>query len=304
MEKKINSTPIIIDTDPGVDDFFCLALALAYKDRFDLKGVTTIGGNNATAVTTRNALAILNLFDRGDIPVAYGEDKFLLKEFAEPVVKFHGENGLGNVIIADSPYKQIDTKASEFIYETAKSLNGELVLVTVGPQTNVGRCLLDHPDLSKYIKKVLMMGGGIDIGNASRYAEANVYNDAYATQLIVDAQIPIDMVGLNATLQSLVPRSFFDSIAADLNPRIRGVMQELIDFRNGEPMHDALAIATLIDRTCVNFRKTNITVVQEGKKIGQTIFDFNEGAIHNIAQSVNIDTYYGILKGMVDRIGR
>ena len=87
--------PIIVDTDPGVDDFFCLAIAAAYDELFDLRAVTTIGGNNTTDVTTRNALDILKLFHREDVPVARGADSYLKEPFGEPVAKFHGENGIG-----------------------------------------------------------------------------------------------------------------------------------------------------------------------------------------------------------------
>ena len=302
MEEKIKRIPIILDTDPGVDDFFCMAIALAYSDVFDLKGITTIGGNNATAITTRNALAILNLFNRNEVPVAYGEDSFLLRPFEKAVVKFHGENGLGNVEIEDSKCKQIDIKASEFIYKTALSLGKELVLVTVGPQTNVGRCLLDHSDLKDHIKKIVVMGGGINTGNATKYAEANIHHDAYASQLILDANIPVEMIGLNATRQAPLPRSVFDKMSINLNPKIRKIMQDLIDFRNGEPMHDALAIATMIDRNCVNFKKTNINVIQNGEREGETVFDFDENGLHYIAESTNLDNYYQVLQGMVDRI--
>lgn len=94
--------PIIIDTDPGVDDFFCIAIACAFTELFDVRAITTIGGNNSTDVTTRNALDILKLLNREDIPVARGADSFLKNPFGEPVARFHGVNGLGNVEIPHS----------------------------------------------------------------------------------------------------------------------------------------------------------------------------------------------------------
>ena len=94
----MNRLPIIIDTDPGVDDFFCLAIGCAFTEKFDLKGVTTIGGNNITAVTTRNALNILKVL-RTDVPVAAGADRFLTEEFGRPVVEAHGHNGVGEAVL-------------------------------------------------------------------------------------------------------------------------------------------------------------------------------------------------------------
>jgi len=91
----MKTIPIIIDTDPGVDDFFCIGIGCAFRELFDLRAITTIGGNNSTDVTTRNALDILKLFRRQDVPVAKGADSFLYEPFGEPVVRFHGTNGLG-----------------------------------------------------------------------------------------------------------------------------------------------------------------------------------------------------------------
>lgn len=93
--------PIVIDTDPGIDDFFCLALACAYSDRLDLRAVTTMGGNNHTDVTTQNALNILSLF-RTDVPVARGADRYLEAEFGAPAAKCHGSNGVGDLILPQS----------------------------------------------------------------------------------------------------------------------------------------------------------------------------------------------------------
>ena len=132
--------PIVIDTDPGIDDFFCLALACAYSDRLDLCAVTTMGGNNHTDVTTQNALNILSLF-RTDVPVARGADRYLEAEFDAPAAKCHGSNGVGDLILPQSDRTPDALPAWDKLYEIAKAAQGELVLVTVAPLTNIAGAL-------------------------------------------------------------------------------------------------------------------------------------------------------------------
>lgn len=191
--------PIVIDTDPGIDDFFCLALACAYSDRLDLRAVTTMGGNNHTDVTTQNALNILSLF-RTDVPVARGADRYLEAEFGAPAAKCHGSNGVGNLVLPQSDRMPDDLPAWDKLYEIAKAAQGELVLVTVAPLTNIALALQKHPDLPHWIKKIVMMGGSIGRGNITPYVEANAGHDPAATKLVFESGIPIDMVGLSITL--------------------------------------------------------------------------------------------------------
>ncbi|MDO4499814.1 MAG: nucleoside hydrolase [Erysipelotrichaceae bacterium] len=293
--------PIIIDTDPGVDDFFCIAIGAAYSDIFDLKAVTTIGGNNATEVTTRNALDILHLCKRDDVPVAAGETSYLEEEFGEPGVAFHGLNGLGNVEIPHTDKKAIDLKACDKIYEVAKECNGELILVTVGPTTNVAKAILKYPDITKMIKKIVMMGGSTDKGNITPYAEANIYHDYKAANILFKSGIPIDMIGLNVTLKSVMPREVFDVISEGSNPYIREVMQKLIDFRNGEAMHDAVAIGSMIE-DYLTFEDAFVYIELNGEeRNGQTVCDFNSKTPNTrVATAVNLDGYYKMMKGMLE----
>ena len=178
---------------------FCLALACAYSDRLDLRAVTTMGGNNHTDVTTQNALNILSLF-RTDVPVARGADRYLEAEFGAPAAKCHGSNGVGNLVLPQSCRTPDALPAWDKLYEIAKAAQGELVLVTVAPLTNIALALQKHPDLPHWIKKIVMMGGSIGRGNITPYVEANAGHDPAATKLVFESGIPIDMVGLSITL--------------------------------------------------------------------------------------------------------
>lgn len=290
--------PIIIDTDPGIDDFFCLALGCTYDDVFDLKTVTTIGGNNYTDVTTQNALNILNLFHK-DIPVARGADSFLKKPFGEPVVEFHGENGIGNITLETSP-NQIDAlPAWDKIYEVAKEENGELILVTVAPLTNIALALQKYPDLPQYIKKIVMMGGSITKGNLTPYAEANTGNDPEASDIVFSSNIPIDMIGLNVTSICPINLSIFESFDNNYTT----IMKELIKYRKGDPMHDAIAISTLIDNNIMTWSTGTVhIVVEDNEHKGQTVLTENTNGIHRVATKVDTTLYNNVIKEMITRL--
>ena len=291
--------PIVLDTDPGVDDFFCIALAATFTDIFDLKALTTIGGNNYTDVTTKNALDILKLLNRQDVPVARGADSYLTKPFGEPVTKFHGANGLGNVVIEASDQPIDELPAYEKIYQEALKANGELVLVTVGPETNLALAFNKHPDLNKLLKRIVVMGGTLTTGNVSEYAEANIYHDAQAARIVFESGVPIDMIGLNVTRKAPLETSIFDDIP-NMNPIIKDVMEKLIIFKHPDSMHDAIAISSLISDDIITFKETYTYIIDdEGEKHGMSATDDNKTANSRVAVDINVENYYEVIKEML-----
>ena len=298
----MKAIPIIIDTDPGVDDFFCIAIGCAYRDLFDLRAITTIGGNNSTDVTTQNALDILKLFDREDVPVGRGADSYLCNPFGEPVAKFHGANGLGNVEIEHSQRKPLPIPACDVIYEQAKQCNGELVLVTVGPETNLALAFNKYPDLKKMIAKIVVMGGTLTTGNVSEYAEANIWHDAEAARIVFETGIPIDMIGLNVTRKAPLRKSIFDGLD-NINEKIRDVMLQLIEFRNEESMHDAIAISSLVNDEAIIFKDSYTTIIDDdSEKRGMSAVDYEKAPNSRVAVDINNDEYYKVIRQMIIRL--
>lgn len=295
----MSKLPIIIDTDPGVDDFFCIALGLTYSDLFDLQGITTMGGNNYTEVTTQNALNIVSLFGK-DTPIVKGSTSYLKEEFSKPVTRFHGANGLGDITIPQSDKKPLDITVEDFIYQTAKKYSGQLIIVPVGPLTNIARSFLKYPDLKDHLKKIVLMGGSTDKGNITKYAEANIGHDRFAADIVFKSGVPIDMIGLNVTLKANLPREVFDPISTHFPTEIRKVMQGLIDFRNGEPMHDAVAISSIIDENALKFEDAHVHIeLEDQERLGQTICYLNSNNPNcRVATSINLDNYYNIIKNM------
>ena len=237
--------------------------------------------------------------------VAAGADRFLTEEFGEPVVSAHGHNGVGEAVLPESDKKPHELKAWDFIYKTAVECKGELVLVTVGPVTNIALAFMKYPDLPGMIKKITCMGGSALEGNMSAYGEANIGHDALAAKIVFNSGVPIDMIGLNVTLICNVGRDIFDKMAVSTRPDVKAVMQQLIDFRHGEPMHDAVAIATLVDDSWVEWKETKLDVEAHSEKAkGWTMMAATripkDERIHRIAWSRNIDGYYAIFEKMAN----
>ena len=241
----VNKVGVILDTDPGVDDFFAIAMLCANRDRIDLLGVTAEGGNNTTAVTAQNSLNVLSLLGCGDVPVARGMDQYLTSPFGEPVAKFHGANGMGNVDLPVSKHVLEKRTAWDFIYEKATKY-GTIVLVTVGPLTNIAVSLCKYPDLKNHVSRIVMMGGTTDRGNIGPYTEANMGHDALASRIVFESGLPIDMVGLNVTRDCIITPEEFDAMSDHSDPLVASVMRKLIVFRAGEALHDPIAAAAML----------------------------------------------------------
>jgi purine nucleosidase len=193
---------ILIDTDPGIDDAMAILLALA-SPKVQVEGVTVVFGNGGDVnLLARNALAILELAGRGDIPVAVGAANPLVRPYHGRGSTVHGDNGLGGVELPAPVASPIAQDAAHFIIDTCLASPGEITLVTLGPLTNIALALRIRPDLPRYVRRLVMMGGAIAAaGNVSPVAEANVHNDPEAARLVFNAGWEITMAGLDVTTQ-------------------------------------------------------------------------------------------------------
>ncbi|TYK19606.1 putative uridine nucleosidase 2 [Cucumis melo var. makuwa] len=163
---------IIIDTDPGIDDAMAIFLALQSPE-LEVLGLTTIFGNVYTTLSTKNALHLLEIAGRTDIPVAEGSHVTITNGTKLRVADFvHGNDGLGNQNFPPPNGKPIDQAAAVFLVEQANLYPGEVTLVALGPLTNIA--LLDS-GFAKKIGKIIILGGAFFVnGNVNPAAEANV----------------------------------------------------------------------------------------------------------------------------------
>lgn len=190
---------ILIDTDPGIDDAMAIFYALASPE-LEVVGLTTVFGNAHTDVCTTNALRLLDIAGRPDIPVAHGASRPLAMNYRGPVAFVHGDDGQGNVHLPPSTRGALPMHAAQFIIDTVMAEPDEMTVVLLGPMTNMALAMLMKPDLTSFVKEIVIMGGAaFTSGNASPSSEANVLNDPEAADIVFGADCPIVMAGLDVT---------------------------------------------------------------------------------------------------------
>jgi inosine-uridine nucleoside N-ribohydrolase len=192
---------IIIDTDPGVDDAMAIFYALASSE-LDVIGITTVFGNTTTDICTTNALRLLEIAGRTDIPVAAGAVRPLAMPYNGTADIVHGEDGQGNVFLPAPTTKPVPQHAVNFLIDTILQSPEPVTLVPLAPLTNIALMLLHKPDIVKHIREIVLMGGNAYVaGNVTPAAEANIWNDPDAADIVFGADCPVTMIGLDVTGQ-------------------------------------------------------------------------------------------------------
>jgi uridine nucleosidase len=175
---------IIIDTDPGIDDTLAIFLALRSPE-VQVLGLTTIFGNGSTHLMTTNALRLLEIAERADIPVVHGADDPLFGLYEDPPTFVHGDDGQGNLFLAPPQSAPLDVSAANFIVQQVMAHPGQVTLLAVGPLTNLALALRLQPGIAEAVKAVVVMGGNATVpGNATPAAEANIYKDPEAADIV------------------------------------------------------------------------------------------------------------------------
>lgn len=272
---------VIFDTDPGVDDAMAL-LFLHHHPDIDLIGITTVFGNALIETTTRNALFLKREW-KIDAPVAKGAgDTFIPHRVShEPPTFIHGDDGLGNIGVPDIIDLPLDPRpAHRFIVETVRANPGEVTLVAVGRMTNLANALKDDPDILGLVKQVVIMGGAFDTnGNVTPAAEANIHGDPEAADVVMTANWPVVVVGLDVTLQTVMTKQALADIRDAAGKRAEllfDLSQFYIKFyesrvADGMVVHDSCACAYVVAPELFETRSGAIRVVSGGLADGQTI---------------------------------
>lgn len=302
MAKKI-----IIDTDPGIDDAMAILAALRSPD-LEVIGLTTVFGNTDVDNCSLNALRLLELEGNDHIPVAKGCAQALVIPTEELGTYVHGVDGLGNTNLP-KPYGVLDPRhAAEFIIDSVKSNPGEVTLVPIGPLTNIGLALRLEPEIIRLVKEVVIMGGSVfETGNISPVAEANVYHDPHAADLVFGVEWEVTMVGLDVTHKTLIDTAYLSKLYAADNPAVK-LLQTIhpcyqafhnkIYGGNGSfHVHDPSVIAYLLAPELYTYKKMPIYVETEGKCIGKTVGDPHKqwGDRHETNVPLDVDA-----KGVLD----
>lgn len=246
--------PVILDCDPGHDDAIALILALASPE-LKVLAVTTSAGNQTPDKTLNNALRILTLLGRDDIPVAAGAPKPLARELiiADNV---HGESGLDGPKLPDPAFAPVAMTALELMAKCLRESPEPVTLVPTGPLTNIALLLAAHPELKSKIARIVLMGGAAGAGNWTPAAEFNIYVDPEAADMVFKSGLPITMCGLDVTHEAQVMDEDIARVRAITNP-VAQCVAGLLDFfmiyhRDpkwgfaGAPLHDPCTIAWLL----------------------------------------------------------
>ena len=273
------SRKIIIDTDPGVDDTMAIFFALCSPE-LDVIGLTTIFGNVHTELATKNALRLLEIAGRTDVPVAHGADDALTGPFGGPVPFVHGADGQGDIFLPDPAGAPVNMSAAQFIVEQLRAHPGEITLAPVGPLTNIALALRLEPRITEWVDEVVLMGGNALVpGNASPAGEANIRNDPEAADLVFGADWLVTMVGLDVTLKVHMTPEDIAEFESHGNPMSDHITRVLPHYRSyfesnypakGIYVHDSSAIAYIIDPSLFETKRWAIRVGTQGLGRGKT----------------------------------
>ena len=241
--------PIWIDTDTGVDDAVALLCALKL-DKLAIRGISSVAGNGEHAKTFKNCRNVLAYAGREDIKVYPGAIKPMCVEL-DDASEVHGKDGLGGVVIPDSPAEKETMHAWDAIYEAAKKEGGKLQIVAVGPLTNIANAIISHPDLKDMIERILIMGGAAVGGNATMAAEFNIYADPHSAETVMQSGIPVVMFGLDVTVDAYldskdiqdirdfntkISKFFVDVVQSNLNFYIKNYKREILCIHDACPL--------------------------------------------------------------------
>ncbi len=303
-------TPIILDCDPGHDDAIALLLALASPE-LELLGVTTTYGNQTVEKTTANALRVLELVGRLDVPVARGAAEPL----ARPLVvaaHVHGESGLDGPTLPPPSSAPASTDAVSWLAGTLADSPTPVTLVPTGPLTNAARYLEAHGTTG--IERMVLMGGSIAEGNMTPAAEFNIWADPEAAQIVFDSELDVTMIGLDVTHKAVT--------SPEVQRRLReagsiGVfVAELVEFFTvyhrqtygwqGAPIHDAVAIAHVLRPGLVETKLRNVEVERVSELCrGRTVVDLwlrtDRAPNAHVGVDLDADAFFDLL---VERIAR
>jgi inosine-uridine nucleoside N-ribohydrolase len=262
---------VIIDTDPGTDDAMAIILALNSPE-LEVEALTVVPGNVDGRQGLENALKIVSLAGRCDVAVAGGaqhplNQKLITAQF------WHGKNGLANVELPASKCKADPRFGPDLIIEMIRKYPHEITLIPVGPLTNIALAVSKDPGIASLVKDIVIMGGSITGGNVNGAAEANIYGDPEAAQIVFNAGWMVTMVGSDVGERTLITRKYLAELQSSHGPQ-SNFIAKIADFYltrseksgyNGAAMYDPLAVGIALDPTLGTLKEMHVDVETRGE---------------------------------------
>jgi purine nucleosidase len=274
---------VLLDCDPGIDDAFAIVFGCGHPS-LDLTGVTTVSGNVNLDIVTANALSVLELAGRPDVPVVPGSARPLLRTPLD-ARDVHGEGGLGAARLPAAQAAPAAGHAVDYLIDTIGAAPGEITLVATGPLTNIALAVRREPRLAGWVRDFVIMGGSAARGNVTPAAEFNIAVDPEAAAIVFGAGWQVTMVGLDVTLQARA--------TPDVQDRMRGLgrlgadllLPGLLGYRGepaqgdaaagGPPVHDVCALALVAEPGLFGCYPARVDVETAGRwTTGMTVTNF------------------------------
>jgi inosine-uridine nucleoside N-ribohydrolase len=262
---------VIIDTDPGTDDALAILLALNSPE-FKVEALTVVPGNVEAAQGLDNALRIVSLAGRCDIPVAAGAQHPLNQKLITAQY-WHGRNGLADLELPPSKCKADPRFAPDLIIQLIHQYPHEITLIPVGPLTNIALAVSKDPSIASLVKNIVIMGGSIGGGNVDGAAEANIYNDPEAAQIVFNAGWVVTMIGSDVGERTLITGKDLRTLQSTHGPQ-NDLASNIVNFYvarsvangyEGAAMYDPLAVAVAMDPTFCTLKDMHVDVETKGE---------------------------------------
>ncbi|WP_460683432.1 nucleoside hydrolase [Modestobacter lapidis] len=307
----------MIDTDPGIDDALAILLALASPE-VDLRLVTTVHGNVELAQTTENALRVLHLAGRSDVPVAAGAGTSLVVPQPERAGHVHGVAGLGGVVLPPSPAAVDPRPAVTALADLLTTSEEPVTVAAIGPLTNIALLLAVYPGAAARIGRLIVMGGSATRGgNVTAAAEFNIWADPEAAAVVLRAGLPTVLVGLDVTLPTVLTAADIARFAAagPVAAQAAAFLGQYVDHArtaygtDGVVVHDALALTeAIVPGTLGTVLRDVVVDTGPGAGRGQTLVDRRAASTAPdavaVAEQVDSEAAVGFLVGrLVDLAG-
>jgi purine nucleosidase len=300
VEMEMNTvaalTPLILDVDTGIDDALAIELAVGRSDA-DLIAVTTLAGNTDVTSTTENSRRVLALLNASSVPVYQGASRPLARARRD-ATHYHGANGVGEAQLPEATAPLVPERGPAAIIRMVRQRPGEIVMVALGPLTNLAIALNVFPQLPSMLKRLVIMGGAYRRpGNVTPHAEFNILADPEAAQQVFSATFPEAIaVGLDVTCQTLLTKQSWEQANHERNPRSQLLTaicrRSFADLGQADfALHDPLTTAVALDPGLVTTERGRIDVELRGEREGQTVFTEDAGGSWQVALGVDSERF-------------